>query len=185
MRSALYMGAVVTSRRNNALREFYQRLLEADKTEKVALTVCTRDLLAPSQLGGYCIEFHDAVGVLPVTPRAALFGTLVHQTQVAIFIVDGGRHFNPDKQLREILRRKPIGGWNVRHICVRDAVDSDGIGRYRACVLPAHEHASILPDNSALPNRRLPRHGLHCSTALRLVLPSVWTAPEVFVLLLG
>ncbi len=101
MRSALYMGAVVASRRNNALREFYQRLLEADNTEKVALTVCTRDLLAPSQLGGYCIEFHDAVGVLPVTPRAALFGTLVHQTQVAICIIDGGRHFNPDKQLRE------------------------------------------------------------------------------------
>ena len=47
VRSALYMGVVVASRRNNALREFYQRLLEADKTKKVALTVCTRDFCWP------------------------------------------------------------------------------------------------------------------------------------------
>lgn len=45
VRSALYMGALVASRRNPALREFYQRLLEAGKPKKVALTACMRKLL--------------------------------------------------------------------------------------------------------------------------------------------
>lgn len=45
VRSALYMGALVGSRRNPALREFYQRLLEAGKPKKVALTACMRKLL--------------------------------------------------------------------------------------------------------------------------------------------
>ena len=42
VRSALYMGALVASRRNPVLREFYQRLLEAGKPKKVALTACMR-----------------------------------------------------------------------------------------------------------------------------------------------
>ena len=41
----LYMGALVASRRNPVLREFYQRLLEAGKPKKVALTACMRKLL--------------------------------------------------------------------------------------------------------------------------------------------
>ena len=45
MRSALYMGASVGSRRNPVLREFYQRLLEAGKPKNVALTACMRKLL--------------------------------------------------------------------------------------------------------------------------------------------
>ena len=45
VRSALYMGALVASRRNPALREFYQRLLDAGKPKKVALTACMRKLL--------------------------------------------------------------------------------------------------------------------------------------------
>ena len=45
VRSALYMGALVGSRRNPVLREFYQRLLEAGKPKKVALTACMRKLL--------------------------------------------------------------------------------------------------------------------------------------------
>ena len=45
VRFALYMGALVASRRNPALREFYQRLLEAGKPKKVALTACMRKLL--------------------------------------------------------------------------------------------------------------------------------------------
>ena len=45
MRSALYMGALVASRRNPVLCEFYQRLLEAGKPKKVALTACMRKLL--------------------------------------------------------------------------------------------------------------------------------------------
>ena len=45
VRSTLYMGALVASRCNPVLREFYQRLLEAGKPKKVALTACARKLL--------------------------------------------------------------------------------------------------------------------------------------------
>ena len=45
VRSALYMGALVARRRNPVLRELYQRLLEADKPKKVALTACMMKLL--------------------------------------------------------------------------------------------------------------------------------------------
>ena len=43
--STLYMGALVATRRNPVLRDFYQRLLEAGKPKKVALTACARKLL--------------------------------------------------------------------------------------------------------------------------------------------
>ena len=45
VRSALYMGALVASRRNPVLREFYQRLLDAGKPKKLTLTACMRKLL--------------------------------------------------------------------------------------------------------------------------------------------
>ena len=45
VRSTLYMGALVASRFNPVLRDFYQRLLKADKPKKVALTACARKLL--------------------------------------------------------------------------------------------------------------------------------------------
>ena len=45
VRAVLYMGALVASRRNPVLREFYQRLLEAGKPKKLALTACMRKLL--------------------------------------------------------------------------------------------------------------------------------------------
>ena len=45
VRSTLYMGALVASRYNPVLREFYQRLLKAGKPKKVALTACMRKLL--------------------------------------------------------------------------------------------------------------------------------------------
>ena len=41
----LYMGALVASRRNPAIREFYQRMLAAGKSKKLALTACMRKLL--------------------------------------------------------------------------------------------------------------------------------------------
>ena len=41
----LYTGALVDSRRNSVLREFYQRLLAAGKLKKVALTACMQKLL--------------------------------------------------------------------------------------------------------------------------------------------
>ena len=45
VRAALYMAALVATRRNPAIREFYQRLLTAGKPKKVALTACMRKLL--------------------------------------------------------------------------------------------------------------------------------------------
>ena len=43
--AALYMGALVASRWNPVIRNFYQRLLSAGKPKKVALTACMRKLL--------------------------------------------------------------------------------------------------------------------------------------------
>ena len=45
VRAALYMAALVASRHNPVIRDFYQRLLAAGKTKKVALTACMRKLL--------------------------------------------------------------------------------------------------------------------------------------------
>ena len=44
-RMALYMGALVASRRNPAIREFYQRMLASGESKKLALTACMRKLL--------------------------------------------------------------------------------------------------------------------------------------------
>ena len=44
-RAALYMGALVASRCNPVIREFYQRLLAAGKPKKLALTACMRKLV--------------------------------------------------------------------------------------------------------------------------------------------
>ena len=45
VRAALYMGALVASRFNPVIRDFYQRLLAAGKPKKLALTACMRKLL--------------------------------------------------------------------------------------------------------------------------------------------
>jgi transposase len=45
VRQALYMAALVASRRNPTIRTFYQRLIAAGKPPKVALTACMRKLL--------------------------------------------------------------------------------------------------------------------------------------------
>ena len=45
VRAALYMGALVASRHNPVIRDFYQRLLGAGKPKKLALTACMRKLL--------------------------------------------------------------------------------------------------------------------------------------------
>ncbi len=45
IRAVLYMGALVASRFNPVIRDFYQRLLAAGKPKKVALTACMRKLL--------------------------------------------------------------------------------------------------------------------------------------------
>ena len=42
VRAALYMGALVASRWNPVIRDFYQRLLATGKPKKVALTACMR-----------------------------------------------------------------------------------------------------------------------------------------------
>ena len=45
VRGALYMGALVVSRWNPVIRDFYQRLLAAGKPKKLSLTACMRKLL--------------------------------------------------------------------------------------------------------------------------------------------
>lgn len=45
VRAVLYMAALVATRRNPAIRAFYQRLLAAGKPKKLALTACMRKLL--------------------------------------------------------------------------------------------------------------------------------------------
>ncbi len=45
VRQALYMAALVASRRNPTIRTFYQRLIASGKPPKVALTACMRKLL--------------------------------------------------------------------------------------------------------------------------------------------
>ena len=45
VRAVLYMGALVASRHNPAIRDFYQRLLAAGKPKKVALVASMRKLL--------------------------------------------------------------------------------------------------------------------------------------------
>jgi transposase len=45
VRQALYMAALVASRHNPVIRDFYQRLRQAGKPAKVALTACMRKLL--------------------------------------------------------------------------------------------------------------------------------------------
>jgi len=42
VREALYMGALIASRFNPAIKEFYERLVEAGKPKKVALVACMR-----------------------------------------------------------------------------------------------------------------------------------------------
>ncbi|MDQ5827318.1 MAG: IS110 family transposase [Chloroflexota bacterium] len=46
VRTALYMSAMVASRHNPLIREFYERLVEAGKPKKVALVACMRKLLS-------------------------------------------------------------------------------------------------------------------------------------------
>jgi len=45
VRAALYMATLVATRYNPVIKAFYQRLLEAGKVKKVALTACMRKLL--------------------------------------------------------------------------------------------------------------------------------------------
>ena len=45
MRGVLYMAALVATRRNLIIREFYLRLVAAGKPKKLALVACMRKLL--------------------------------------------------------------------------------------------------------------------------------------------
>ena len=45
VRAALFMGALVATRHNPVIRDFYQRLLTSGKPKKLALTACMRKLL--------------------------------------------------------------------------------------------------------------------------------------------
>jgi transposase len=45
VRAVLYMAALVASRHNPVIADFYKRLLDAGKAKKVALVACMRKLL--------------------------------------------------------------------------------------------------------------------------------------------
>ena len=45
VRQALYMAALVAARHNPVIREFYQRVRQAGKPAKVAITACMRKIL--------------------------------------------------------------------------------------------------------------------------------------------
>jgi len=45
VRAALYMATVVATRYNPVIKTFYQRLCQAGKAKKLALTACMRKLL--------------------------------------------------------------------------------------------------------------------------------------------
>ena len=45
VRAALYMAALVATRHNPQIKEFYERLLAVGKPKKVALVACMRKLL--------------------------------------------------------------------------------------------------------------------------------------------
>ena len=45
VRGVLYMAALVATRRNTIIREFYLRLVAAGKPKKLALVACMRKLL--------------------------------------------------------------------------------------------------------------------------------------------
>ena len=45
VRAALYMAALVATRHNEVIKTFYERLIQAGKPTKVALTACMRKLL--------------------------------------------------------------------------------------------------------------------------------------------
>ena len=45
VRAALYMGALVATRRHVVIRAFYRRLIATGKPKKVAFTACMRKLL--------------------------------------------------------------------------------------------------------------------------------------------
>ena len=61
VRAALYMAALVATRFNPVLRDFYQRLCAACKPKKVALTACMRKLLTILKSHG---QDRIAIGIL-------------------------------------------------------------------------------------------------------------------------
>ena len=58
IRAVLYMAALVATRRNPVIRAFYQRLCQAGKAKKLALTACMRKLLT---ILNAMLEERDAV----------------------------------------------------------------------------------------------------------------------------
>jgi len=63
VRRALYMAALVASRFNPVIRDFYQRLRQAGKPPKVALTACMRKLLV---ILNAMLKNHDCHQPLPL-----------------------------------------------------------------------------------------------------------------------
>ncbi len=66
LRQALDMAALVAARRNPAIREFYQRLRQAGKPPKVALTACMRKILVilNAMLKNHTLLTHSCISQL-------------------------------------------------------------------------------------------------------------------------
>ncbi len=65
VRTALYMSALVATRHNPVIKEYYQRLLAKGKPQKVALTACMRKLLL---ILNVMIRDHTRWGQIPAAP---------------------------------------------------------------------------------------------------------------------
>ena len=75
VRAALYMGALVASRFNPVIRDFYQRLRAAGKPKKLALTACMRKLLVIlNSMLKHGVAFARRVRPLPGRPPAVRTG---------------------------------------------------------------------------------------------------------------
>ena len=64
VRAVLYMGALVATRHNPAIRDFYQRLLASGKPKKLALVACMRKLLVASMTQPVLLDFQLLKGLL-------------------------------------------------------------------------------------------------------------------------
>ena len=71
VRTALYMGALVASRFNPVIRDFYQRLLSAGKPKKLALTACVRKLLI---ILNSMLKYGSSCAKMREKPRGHIFG---------------------------------------------------------------------------------------------------------------
>ena len=89
VRAVLYMAALVATKRNAVIREFYQRLVAAGKPKKLALVACMRKLL--TMIGGMVSSTVLTLVVIPAVyslwRERGLRAPAPHPSKVAQLIV--------------------------------------------------------------------------------------------------